>query len=414
MGMKMIKNALRGFGRAFLILACFACSPVRAEVLLAPLTSLYEPHGSVRLKQDFGFFLTKSNYRSDGTSVIPGSFNQLKRIHSATEAMFGWTPQFSGGARLTVANIEYDRISQAQGKSNTGIDSIAGLLNSRLIANEDGSALDLGLELSFPLHDGTASTTNDPPVGDGAADVNVFGTYGFVVGADERSRYRLAPLFGLTYRTNDYPLAVRWSALASREVVNDGIIATIGLFATHSFSNKNVPASRVVSASTEAGGSFMIKSPQPSHLSFLLKPGYQFSKATQVFASYQQTLSGSFAPAGWQGVLSGVFRFGSEPSKEEELTTGSGTERFSTYGLSASVTRTNDQLYLIKINRGSEDGVEEGQLFDLFEPGSSSREAKPLARARVTAVKGREAALKVIEYHRQQVIEDGTIARRVL
>jgi len=85
-----------------------------------------------------------------------------------------------------------------------------------------------------------------------------------------------------------------------------------------------------------------------------------------------------------------------------------GRKEFSAYDLSSKVTSFNDQAYLVKIDKGSMDGVDKGQIFDLF------KKEIPIARAQVTHVKDDEAALSVLEYFQDQWIENGFEARRLV
>jgi cell shape-determining protein MreC len=82
--------------------------------------------------------------------------------------------------------------------------------------------------------------------------------------------------------------------------------------------------------------------------------------------------------------------------------------KFVQYDLIAKIISTNDQLYLVKIDQGSDSGVEVGQIFDIF------AEEGVIAKAKVTNVKNEESALRVIEYLKEKSIETDTIAKRVV
>jgi cell shape-determining protein MreC len=62
----------------------------------------------------------------------------------------------------------------------------------------------------------------------------------------------------------------------------------------------------------------------------------------------------------------------------------------------------------VKIDRGANDSVEKGQLFDIF------KGKDLLVRAKVTQVRDEEAILTVLDYQQDQWIESGMIARRLL
>jgi hypothetical protein len=77
------------------------------------------------------------------------------------------------------------------------------------------------------------------------------------------------------------------------------------------------------------------------------------------------------------------------------------------YDLDAKITSMNEAMYLVKIDKGSNDSIVKGQTFDIYS--GQNR----MARAQVIAVKNDEAALNVIEYNQEYWIELGFSARRV-
>ncbi len=82
--------------------------------------------------------------------------------------------------------------------------------------------------------------------------------------------------------------------------------------------------------------------------------------------------------------------------------------------LESRVLAANDRLNLVKIDKGSQDGIEMGQIFDIFSlpardenPGSD-----PIARGEVLSVKNDRAVLEIKEYYDNLWIDEGFIAKR--
>ena len=101
------------------------------------------------------------------------------------------------------------------------------------------------------------------------------------------------------------------------------------------------------------------------------------------------------------------------PSVDESTAYNKANQGIQDYSLEATVTKANDRLNLVKIDKGSIDGVEKGQVFDIFSVRSDGRAAEAVARAQVTSVKSDEAALTIIEYFKEKNINEGFIAKRL-
>jgi hypothetical protein len=71
-------------------------------------------------------------------------------------------------------------------------------------------------------------------------------------------------------------------------------------------------------------------------------------------------------------------------------------------------------MNLIKIDKGSQDGVELNQEYDVFLVKQNGATGEAVARARVTSVKPTEAALTITEFFREVWIEEGFLVKRPL
>ncbi|MGC4121511.1 MAG: hypothetical protein QM765_44435 [Myxococcales bacterium] len=70
-------------------------------------------------------------------------------------------------------------------------------------------------------------------------------------------------------------------------------------------------------------------------------------------------------------------------------------------------------MNLVKLNKGSKDGVAAEQEFDLFSMAPDGSPLAPVARAKVISVTEDEAALQITQYFKQVWIDEGFPARRV-
>jgi hypothetical protein len=167
------------------------------------------------------------------------------------------------------------------------------------------------------------------------------------------------------------------------------------------------------------GGSFAADVINPSITTLRAQAGYGLSHDFLASVTLTQTVWGRSAPNGFSMAL-GVQKFFGVPAPERNRLKisaeqyGKANQGFVEYAFSAKVLRVNDRLNLVKINKGKQDGVEVGEIFDLFTPKPDGSAGEPIARAKVTAVKIDEAALSITEYFKQVWIEEGFIAKRPL
>jgi hypothetical protein len=166
-----------------------------------------------------------------------------------------------------------------------------------------------------------------------------------------------------------------------------------------------------------SGGSNLINALNPSWIQVTGKLGYKNRHGQILYAGASAPFFGTNAAAGFAITIGASLDFGQKAkAPTEERAQPSAPKRpsvskkmsFSTYDLDAKILNSNDQLYLIRINKGSMDGVESGQYFDIYE------NATPIARAKVTQVKDEEAILSVVEYFEESSIETEFIARRLV
>jgi hypothetical protein len=145
------------------------------------------------------------------------------------------------------------------------------------------------------------------------------------------------------------------------------------------------------------------------------------SKAYGFTLAASQPVWGQDAPNGFAVSLGIQAHFGGtgadRPRDPHTMTPneyGKANQGFVNYTFEGQITRTNDRLNIVRINKGSKDGVLVGQVFDIFSvrPDGSVHEA--IARARCTTVRESEAELSVTEFFKEVLIEEKDVVKRPL
>lgn len=84
------------------------------------------------------------------------------------------------------------------------------------------------------------------------------------------------------------------------------------------------------------------------------------------------------------------------------------------YSLDARVLKSNDRLNLVKIDKGGEDGIEVGQVFDIFQTNPDGTSKLAIARGEVAYTKSHEAVIRITEFFEQVSIDPGFAAKRLI
>jgi hypothetical protein len=162
------------------------------------------------------------------------------------------------------------------------------------------------------------------------------------------------------------------------------------------------------------GGSAFINAVNPSVFSTRVKLAYALSPELSLHALGLATLAGSRAPSFFAGGLGLELRLGGNPKKQRTSEEGTSTS-FRTYTMVAEVIDLKDSLHLVKINKGSAQGVKVGDSFELFSNSPNRdniQESRLVAKAQCTHTRADEAVLRIIEYVEEDWIQIGNEARR--
>jgi len=352
----------------------------------------------------FTLLNTTQNFDLNGQSYAFG--NTAQRYYFDVNAAYGFTENFFLYGRLSALYtlISGNGINE---QGNFGLsDQMAGTAY-RLFQSESGVSFSLQGEVTLPAYDNSAATiVTKPYLGDGSIDMTFGGFLEVPVTLQDTYQLYLDAGAGYTYRSKGFSQAVPWNVQLKRYPTMEGLTFALGARGNISLLTDNTNISQSALA---AGGSYLINAINPSWILAQATIGYQTENNIQYTLSSAYPVYGKSAPNPLQITLGFQFEFGQHSSnhpqeKRKAISAGS----FRQYDLESKVTASNDQLFLLKVDKGAESGVEKGQIFDIF----SGEEV--IAKAKVTHVKNDESALRVIEYLKEQSVEIDSVARRVI
>ncbi len=366
-------------------------------------------------------FSTSTNYDLNGTSTpLPNSVS-VSQTYFDLNGTYGLTDDFFIFGRLSLLSVKVQNPGQKDLSAFGFADQLVGAAY-RIVKKDSGANLSLQFDVGLPAYQkNTALSSSSAYLGDQSVDLTFGGFAQIPIDFNSKSHLYAELGTGYTYRSKGYSSAVPISALLKRDPVNGGILFNVGVrgqisLKTDSSGSTTFGASQALQESNRgAGGSFLIEGINSAWLAAQGSVGYQNESRNGFALTAAIPFSGTYAPSGFQASVSGIFSFGSDDSDSKEGSSERETLHKSSlpggstsYDLDAKVTSVNDQLYVFKIEKGSSDGIEKGQLFDVFNQGNLT------ARARVISVKNDEAALNVLEYYQDNWIDIGHTARRIV
>ncbi|MCM2278759.1 MAG: hypothetical protein NDJ89_11850 [Oligoflexia bacterium] len=379
------------------------------------------------------YFESNTNFDPDGLRYIPSALSLYQRIQTDLGISYGWSPQLSFYGRAAWARIELQHTSRP-GNGYGFTDQTLGA-NFRVFksARETGllGSIDLQAQLDFPLYDNSVADANlTPHLGDQSMDATIGA---FLTSNLHKSRSGILSLsggLGYTYRTLSYSAALPWSVAASFEPNPEdrqnrfgGQLAILGVASLSTDprgSSLGLTSSAFTSPGT--GGSYMSAAINPSLATLRGRLTVDATEELRFFAQGATSLFGGAAPGGT--FFSGGMEFSLDGPARGDATKhsasmtpeeyGKANQGFISYAFEARVLRVNDRLNMIKLDKGSSEGVQTGQIFDIFKVNPDRSPGEAIARARVTSVKTDEAALTITEYFKEVWIEEGFIAKRPL
>jgi hypothetical protein len=421
----------------------------------------HENEGSFRLDGNLLFYNTSSNYDPDKVAFTPSGLTNYSRTEVDLIGVYGVNPWLTLYGRGSWARVSVNSTSPSTGYGFG--DQTLGA-NARFWQDRTkGLMADAQLQIDFPGYsNSTAATNHTSYLGDGSTDITAGAFLTYIINHQARTQDELKVVGGLGYtlRTLSFSAAIPYSIDLEYTRGRDGFYGSVGFAGTVSrmtdsreYGTTNAYA---IEQSAGGGGSFVINAIDPSLVNIRGTLGYRTSKDLAFYLTGMKPISGQQAPDGTTIIAGVTMHFGASaatpppprqranpnrevredsdqpaqpaqpaqrtpqqpqakavnPALQEPAEYGKSNQGFVDYGLEANVTATNDRLNLVRINKGSNDGVEPGDVFDFFPKSDNPAGGSAVARGRVTSVKPSETAIKIIEYYKEVWIQEGAIARR--
>jgi hypothetical protein len=380
---------------------------------------------------DLIWYHTSSNFDSNGSSFAPLGLNSYQRVLLDLNGSYGLTSKLSLYLRL---NWEMSKVDSSSTLAFTGTsygvgDQSVGL-NYRVLEKPHGLALDLQGQLDFPLYTNNTYTlsgsqnTSAPTLGDASVDATFGAFLTFPLSEGSNADIRLLGGGGYTYRSNSFSAQIPWSAMLQRLPRAEGLVASVGAYGEQSLNtdshSNNATFLNTSSGSLGTGGSYITNAINPSLVNLRAEAGYRTRDDLQFTGAFAQSVWGREAPNGFSLTFAFQTHFGgteSEPSNDDpvfqsRVKYGHSNKGFVNYNLEAKVLRANDRFNMVKIDKGADQGVRKGDVFDIFTVNPDGELGSAIARGHVAAVKPGESAVKIDEYFKEVWIEEGFVARR--
>lgn len=404
------------------------------ELLLSPLSfadfflHTWENHPSAKgitlIQVEGAFFSSNGNFDATGNLFVPSGFNNYVRGMGDAVIGHGFFDFFSIYGRLSWAYINQN--SSTRPGTGYGFNDQSVGLNFKVFEGNLGrsslsaASLHIQLQADIPAYSNANSEAKLTPYqGDGSYDF----TGGLFVAMPfytwKASRLIAHGGAGFTYRTSGFSAAIPWYGSVGYEPSQYGFLIKVGGWGVGSLrTDANGFTTTPSRNSTGSGGSFFTGAINPTVINVFGTIGYRAAESTDFYLSVSQSLWAQAAPNALQ--FSGGFqtRIGTSrrvnPVRMSPNAYGHTNQGFVSYSLDAHILKSNDRLNLVKIDKGSQDGVEVGQLFDIFVIRKDGSAGEAVARCEVSSVKPNEAALEILEFYKEVWIDEGFLAKRLI
>lgn len=387
----------------------FSSTSAYSDFLIHHWEDHYEPTHSITLRPEVDYYNTHQNYDSQGNPTTPPGLSRFSRAETDLLGQFGLLDQLSLFGRLTWTREQLDVNSITAATYGLSDQS----LGASFRALESTAKLDFQVQLDLPAYSNNASLSS-PFLGDQSWDLTAGGFLNIPI-AQTQSHAFLATLgTGYTFRSGSFSPQIPWTIQAQVQPKNQGFLFGLSAFGTSSLQKDPTPTLAPLANGylTGTGGSFFAGGVNSAQLLIAVQGGYQFGPNSRLMIAYEQSAWGQNSPISSNLILGYHFSLG--PKSPGSKIYAKSNQGLHEYTLDAKVLKSNDRLNLIKIDKGSQDGIAPGQLFDLFKPGADGAAAEAIARAQVTHVKTDEAALKIIEFYKEVWIDEGFIAKMLV
>lgn len=408
------KHSLARLPIALAAVLC-ACSAAHADFYVHFWENHHENQGISNYRLIPSYFTTSSNFDSQGTKTTPSGLNNYDRIVTDLNLSYGITNDFTAYGRLSWGYVNQNS-SIRPGSSYGMMDQTIGLNYRALTSNE--MTIDLQTQLDLPFYSNSNSEKNlTPYLGDGTTDWTTGLHLSIPIAKNQTHGFDLSASAGYTYRNQGFSSAIPWTTLGRYIPLKQGFYSSLGFIGILSFQTDSTTLQSVRS-NIGGGGSFTIGAVNPSIVQVQGTVGYEFGSRTAMYLSATQAIWGQYVPVSFLIGLGLQVRFGEKfkgsPFNLSSSEYGHSNSGFQTYSLDSHILKVNRRLNLVKIDKGSQDGIEMGQVFDIFTRNESGLPLQAVARAKVSSVRVSETALEITEYYTDVLIEEGFLAKRLV
>ncbi len=390
--------------------------------------------GVLNLRGELGYFTSTTNFNANSTvqafNVANTTYN---RIQTDFSGVYGLLESLSIYGTFSWARVSIDQPSASTSSFGLG-DQIVGA-NYRLWKKQKDRdyppiTIDIQTQLDFPPYSTSNSASSGTPfLGDGTVDWTTGALITYPVAQTRTGNFRSTFGIGYTYRNRGFSAAIPYSVAANYTPRSGkGISIDLAAIGTFTLSTDRTDPSFLGVA---PNFSYFSNAINPSIFSVKGKIGYQLDPSLGFDLGFLLTTWGKNAPNGFY-VVGGV-SISIDPSAPLTHTAtstaqespknpleispdeyGKPNQGLVYYGLEGTVLRVKDRMNLVKINKGTQDAVEVGYIFDIFSVKQDGSLGEAIARGRVTSVKLNESVLAITDYFKEVWIDEGFIVKRVL
>ncbi len=396
----------------------------QAEFFTRPFENHYESYRRITLNLSPKYLTSEENFNSTGTKVRPSGLTQYSRMDFDALARFGISERFSAFARLSWGKISIQRAAPLGSQFGLLDQSVGATYRIFKPNTPTGTpttkqavfTLDGQLQIDFPGYTKPTPLRPDSAwLGDGTKDFTLGTIANLTLDPSSKNIWMIQAGGGVTFRTDDFSRSLPWSIFLHHVPYPEGFRFQLGAYGIVSAKTDLRIPGDALRPTTGSSGSFFVNAVNPSIMVGRLALGYQLKGGSALLVGTQQPFWGQSAPkymqffANYQFALSDPSGSRSQQSPEDY---GRSNKGFVDYSFEAKVTRMNDRLNLIKIDKGTDQSVNVGDKFDIFQIKKDGSPSEAVARATCTSVKPNEAALTITEYYKEIWIEEGFVAKR--
>lgn len=402
----------------------FQSSPLHAEFFAHPLELQTAHRGQFLLIPRTQLYYTESNFDNGGGSEVPNGLDRYWRLGADLTLRYGLLNRLILFGRLSWVYVQTDH-STLDGSSYGLPDPTFGLT---VEFTDPDSFLRLWFQsqIEVPVYDNeSAQADGNPYLGDGVLSLtgSFFGRFEFLNTPTRGMSLTLGS--GFNYRDHHLPPLIPFSATFKLEKKLEGPqfggkIHGVAAFAQDSNESLQIPAE--LNPVNGSGGIDFIDARSPNVIQAAAFLGHRFNPGLAILGEVGKSIWGKNAPNAWTFQASLEASLGWDYTSREGIKEGGkeydhyleSNKGFLTYDTEGTVVKINDRMNLIKINKGSRDGVKRGDTFDIFARQTEDGPGDTIARAKVTAVRPEESALEIEEYFKEAYVEVGCPAKKLV